>query len=157
MLKTIEVQNSQQNLGFKPFGSGGLEQWCRILTHQTNREPFLFVKISTGKEGCREGLLGVDRWLGGQTIQCKTHCDRHLLRIKKTLDVFPSNSWHFFSTNWSIAAGTGKNSKVMATNLRNSIDEAVQSRVGETLQFSYPSASQCKQHYAAHAQLGRKG
>eukprot|EP00435_Cladocopium_sp_Y103_P005455 s3710_g1.t2 len=40
---------------------------------------------------------------------------------------------------------------VMATNLRNSIDEAIQSRVGETIRFSRPTIAQCKQHFAANA------
>lgn len=40
---------------------------------------------------------------------------------------------------------------VMATNLRNNIDEAIQSRVGETIRFSRPTIAQCKQHFAANA------
>ena len=42
----------------------------------------------------------------------------------------------------------------MATNLRNNIDEAIQSRVGETIRFSRPTIAQCKQHFAANAQPG---
>ncbi|CAE7681123.1 unnamed protein product [Symbiodinium sp. CCMP2456] len=40
---------------------------------------------------------------------------------------------------------------VMATNLRDSIDEAVQSRVGKIINFSRPTFAQCKQHFAANA------
>lgn len=44
---------------------------------------------------------------------------------------------------------------MMATNLRTSIDDALQSRVGETVQFSYPNLQQCKQHFAFKASLGQ--
>ena len=43
--------------------------------------------------------------------------------------------------------------EVMATNLRDRIDEAIQSRVGESVQFSYPTFAQCKEHFAANASL----
>ncbi|CAE7461738.1 atad1, partial [Symbiodinium pilosum] len=42
---------------------------------------------------------------------------------------------------------------VMATNLRDRIDEAIQSRVGESVQFSYPTFAQCKEHFAANAPI----
>lgn len=58
MLKTIEVQN----FCFKPFGSGGLELWCRILTHQTNREPFFSLKFPQAKKDVVKAFL---EWTDG--------------------------------------------------------------------------------------------
>ncbi|CAE7225870.1 Nvl [Symbiodinium microadriaticum] len=45
---------------------------------------------------------------------------------------------------------------VLSTNLRDSIDEAVQSRVGKIINFSRPTFAQCKQHFAANAPKVRR-
>ncbi len=155
---TIFNKSPVLNLLGQVVWNSGVESWHTsgiCIWHTRSR--ICFVK-SSGKERCCEGLLGVDWWLGEQTIQCKTHCYCHLLHQRwqtHWIFIFPAILGNFSQqTGPYLALATEK--KVMATNLRNSIDEAVQSRVGETLQFSYPSASQCKQHYAAHAQLGRE-